>query len=264
MKKIILNIFNNTITHQQFYQPHRTLMFSNLVKHQKFNFARYTGRKIKEVEINENIKENQQLKKEEQQIFSNESKEANTTTNKVIHKEDSRQTSEEAIYLDISQLEKMVTSLYKKSKLNLLDANKKPLNEHARHFGYYNFILQNYKKLTHEYQAKFIKALCFFKYKDDKINDILSFHLHGSKNKLTQASLVLYALSSLRMSNEHLLNQAVHILETEDFSKEEKSTLLPMLYSLSELGTNNETINQKVDEFVTVNQASFTEHVNII
>jgi hypothetical protein len=206
--------------------------FNKLFKFTNFYFARNINKKLKE-----------------------------TTTEPEMPKNIETQFENQETKFDPSQLDRMVYSLYKKSKFNVLDANRQPLNQHERHFEYYNYILENIKRLSPEYLTMFIKAMCHFKFKDERFTEALSFFLTSSKSKLQAASLILYALSVLEIKNENLKNQAIQILQTNDFTGEDKSVILPMLHSLTEWGFNNESINLKVDEFVKLNENQFNEHV---
>jgi hypothetical protein len=220
-----------------------------LIQFTHFNFARNIGRKSKEADEQDKLnttvlKENIKPIKQEEIALQN----------KIL-------TEPEGEKLDINQLDRMVYSLYQKSKYHVLDANRRPLEQHERHFQYYKFIIQHIRILNPENFAKFIRAICYFKHKDDKTIDILSYYLHSSKNKFANASLVLYALSTLNIDNESFKQQCLKIIESTDFSNENKSTIIPMIYSLTEWNLYNDSLNSKVDEFVRINQKEFNEHV---
>jgi hypothetical protein len=230
---------------------------NNLFQYSRFYFARNVGRRIiSEGESNPGLKIPMAGIKERVEI----SKEQPMKGDRKGNKEEFTEPNEEA-ELNISELDRMVYSIYQKSKYHVLDANRRPLEQHERHLKYYNFITQHLKKLNNEQMVQFIRAICYFKYKDDKTNDILSSYLNSSKNKLPNASLVLYALSNLELENEGLKQQALKIIESSDFASEKKEAIIPMIHSLTEWNISNEILNTKIDEFVRVNEKDFNEHV---
>jgi hypothetical protein len=208
-----------------------------LLMNNNFNFVRSTGKKV----LNkENIEQNYKIENLSD-IYSQEVKPI----------EDDK--------FEVNSIDNMIISLYKKSKLYFFDINKEPFENLGRHYRYYKFITENLKHLKPSSSEKLIKAICYFNFKDNKTNEILSIHLNHSTDKFNSASNIIYSISKLKITNNTLIKNAIKVIENSEFSIEKLPFLIPLINSLSELKINNEKINSKIDQFIIDNHKDFKE-----
>jgi hypothetical protein len=153
----------------------------------------------------------------------------------------------------------MTNIIYKKGNYYSTSKYKQPFCELGKYYNYYNYLIENASTLSEENLDMLIKSLCLFNHKDYKTNDIITIHLYKSLDKLKAATTIFYAYNKLSITDSQLIKECMIIIEQAQFTLNNRSNVIQIASTLSDMLINNQIIADKLDEFVIMNYTLLEE-----
>lgn len=162
-----------------------------------------------------------------------------------------------------NDLADIIDKFYNRAKIYSLELNPVPATDVPEYQDYYEEISSQLRSLDSENLEKFIRGICYFRINDERTSDVLNKVLLLHENKFVGACLTLYTLAKLDIRDESLQSKALKVVKDEDhkFEGSGKRVIIPLTYSLSELGISVKNINENIDKFVKGQIDSFNEYV---